>query len=409
MQPQAQDPDPAPAVLILFCEEGNGHASAAQTLALELRERGAQVMTRDAMQQGLGRVIPFFSRDTYRLQVRWLRWSYGVEYTLFTQVRPTRAIARRGLALFGMRPLRAVLAATSPDLVISTHPAVTNVLGRLCARGELTVPVVASITDFGVHPLWTHPAIDMHLVMHEALVPMVEASVGPGRVRVVRPAVAEEFRDPPAREPARRWLGIPDGRPLVVVSGGGWGVGDMEQIAEAVLEIPELEVLVLGGHNAPLRRRLESRHEGEARLRVLPFTNRMPEVLAAADALVDTTVGVTCLEAMATGRPIVLYGVPPGHSRENARTLSDLGLVRAPHSRRELIQTLLDTLADPQPVTAELPDGDPGLTTAGEAILDVWREAGRARAAADVDEQGRRRGGGGGRTLPRRLGPSRTL
>ena len=39
-----------------------------------------------------------------------------------------------------------VVGEADPDVVVSTHPAVTNVLGFLRRRGRLTVPVVATIT-----------------------------------------------------------------------------------------------------------------------------------------------------------------------------------------------------------------------------------------------------------------------
>src|SRR5919201_6871034 len=113
-------------ILILYCEEGEGHASVARTLAVELDALGVDAIVHDALHDGLGRIIPFFSRDAYRVQVRWLRWTYGLEYFLFTRFPPTRAIARSGLAFFGARPLRRLIACVQPSVIVSTHPAVTN-------------------------------------------------------------------------------------------------------------------------------------------------------------------------------------------------------------------------------------------------------------------------------------------
>jgi processive 1,2-diacylglycerol beta-glucosyltransferase len=354
-------------VLVLFCEEGEGHSSAAHTLANELRGRGAWVGVHDAMREGLGRVIPFLSRDTYRLQVRWLRWSYGLEYALFTQVAPTRAIARGGLKLFGGAPLQRVIGTEPPDVVVSTHPAVTNVLGGMRARGELAVPVVATITDFGVHPLWAHPAVDLHLVMHEHLVPMVEEIAGVGSARVVRPIVASEFQRQVDREHARRALGLSATARVALISGGGWGVGDLERITNAALEVEDLEVVALCGRNEALRRRLDGRLGTEPRLRVLPFTDQMPELLSAADVLVDATVGITCLEAISSGCPVVVFGMPPGHSRYSARVLSELGLVQAPRSLDEL----LGALASPPPPRGAWLASLGRTPSAGEAILSA--------------------------------------
>ncbi|HZD88010.1 MAG TPA: glycosyltransferase, partial [Gaiellaceae bacterium] len=146
-------------VLILFCEEGEGHASAARVLRRDLAREGADVTVVDAMQRGLGRLVPLLSRDAYHLQVRRLRWTYGLEYFLFTRVPPFRWFGRRGLAFLAARPLRRLIRRARPDVVVSTHPAVTNVLGFLRRRGRLELPVVATITDLGVHPLWAHRGV----------------------------------------------------------------------------------------------------------------------------------------------------------------------------------------------------------------------------------------------------------
>jgi hypothetical protein len=71
-------------------------------------------------------------------------------------------------------------------------------------------------------------------------------------------------------------------------------------------------------------------------VRVYGFTERMPEILAAADTLVHSTGGVTCLEAKATGTPVVSYGLPVGHARLNTRAMADLGLLRLANNTREL-------------------------------------------------------------------------
>lgn len=345
-------------VLILFCEEGEGHASAARVLERELSAHGADVAVVDAMRRGLGRLVPLVSRDAYHLQVRRLRWSYGLEYLLFTRVPPVRWLGRRGLAFLAARPMRRLIRRERPDVVVSTHPAVTNVLGFLRRRGRLQLPVVATITDLGVHALWSHRGVDLHLVMHEAAVASVEAVAGPGSATVVAPIVAPEFGSGRSRAEARGVLGLPPGRALVLVSGGGWGVGLLDRAVEAALELEHTTVVCLSGRNELLRSRLERRFAGEERLHVVPFTNRMPDYLAAADVLVDSSVGVTCLEALRAGCPVVACCAPPGHSRENARALSRLGLAHTVSSERELPQ-LLARLVAAAPPAAQLVDAPP--------------------------------------------------
>src|SRR5579883_2102183 len=170
----------APRVLILTAEEGDGHTSVARALEEELAGGGAAVAVHDPFHGGFGRVVPFFGRDAYRLQLRFAVWTYGLEFFLFTRVPPARAVARAGLAVLSGRPLLRLIRSQAPDVIVSTHPAVTNALGSLRRRGRLEVPVLATISDFGVHPLWSHPGVDVHVVMHETCVEAVERVAGRG-------------------------------------------------------------------------------------------------------------------------------------------------------------------------------------------------------------------------------------
>ena len=71
-------------------------------------------------------------------------------------------------------------------------------------------------------------------------------------------------------------------------------------------------------------------------MRVYGFTDRMPELLAAADVLVHSTGGVTCLEAQAAGTPVVSYGLPVGHARLNTRAMAALHLLRLANDTDQL-------------------------------------------------------------------------
>jgi processive 1,2-diacylglycerol beta-glucosyltransferase len=335
-------------VLLLSAEEGEGHTSVARALAATLVDEGADVVMHDALAGSLGHIIPFFTRDAYRVQLRRFAWTYGLEYRFFTRFPPARALARRGLALLGARPLARLIRRYDPDVIVSTHPTVTAVLGALRRRGRLDVPVVAMISDFGVHPLWTHKQVDVHLVVHDSCVEAVELAAGRGSARVCRAPVAEEFRRQLAKRDARAALGLPQGRTVVLVSGGGWGVGALDDAARGVLALPDATVVCLTGRNDSLRRRLEAGFADEPRILVLGFTDRMPELLAAADALVDATIGVTCLEALSCGCPIVLAGAPPGHSRDNAHAIARAGLAVLARDPSLLVETL-------QSVTAAAP------------------------------------------------------
>jgi processive 1,2-diacylglycerol beta-glucosyltransferase len=363
-------------VLILSADVGEGHAAAARALAQQI-ERSPQA-TDVTLIDGLAAMGPLLRpvvEDGYRVQLRFFPWTYTVVYWMLEHVAPIRAVARELLCRLGSRPLARRIAAYDPDVVVSTYPAVTVVLARLRRTGAIQCPTVATITDLTGLFFWAQPGIDMHLVMYGESMRSVERIAGDGSARLVQPLISAEFLEPRCPFDTRRVLGLPEEGRMVVVSGGGWGVGD---IAGAVLEftrVPEVTSIVcLAGRNEALAQKLRTTFASEPRVRVYGFTDRMPELLAAADVLVHSTGGVTCLEARAAGTPVVSYGLPVGHARLNTRAMAALDLVRLANDTDELRKHVQDSFASvlPQP-NASSPNGVRLGADAVDVVLDVPR------------------------------------
>jgi UDP-N-acetylglucosamine:LPS N-acetylglucosamine transferase len=325
-------------VLILSADVGEGHAAAARALAqqIEASPDGAQVTVIDGL-AAMGPLLRPVVEDGYRVQLRFFPWTYTVVYWLLEHVLPVRAVTKWLLYTLGGGPLAREIERHSADVVVSTYPAVTVVLARLRRRGRITASTVATITDLTGLFFWAQPGIDMHLVMYGESMSSVERIAGRGSVRLVRPLISAEFLRPRCPVEARRALGLPTEGRVVAVSGGGWGVGDIAGAVREFTNVKEVTSIVcLAGRNEPLAARLRSTFAELPQVHVYGFTDRMPDVLAAADVLVHSTGGVTCLEARAAGTPVVSYGLPVGHARLNTRAMAELDLLRLASDTREL-------------------------------------------------------------------------
>jgi hypothetical protein len=166
----------------------------------------------------------------------------------------------------------------------------------------------------------------------------VERIAGRGSAQVIRPLISAEFLEPRERRAARAALALPSSGHVVVVSGGGWGVGDLEGAVAELMSLSDTTVVCVAGRNEPLRERLTERFGACEQVRVLGFTDRMPDLLAAADVLVHSTGGVTCLEAMARGCPVVAYGLPVGHAKLNTKAMAEHEYVLFADSAGELVE-----------------------------------------------------------------------
>ncbi|MGI8429944.1 MAG: NAD-dependent epimerase/dehydratase family protein [Solirubrobacteraceae bacterium] len=333
-------------VLIISADIGEGHDLPARAVAREFRDEDpdAQISVVNGL-PAMGLILTKTLRENSAFMFRWIPWLFDFQYMLFMYFAPTRWLAKRMLTGLGSRGLMRLIRAHNPDLIVSTYPGVTAVLGELRRTGRLHVPCYSSITDLAGLRFWAHPGIDLHFVTHPESIEEAEKIAGEGSIRWAKPPTAPAFLAARSRGDARRSLGLSLGARVIAVSGGGWGVGDLSGATRAALEVPDATVLCLCGRNDKLRAKIAKRFAGEPRLKLMGFTDRMGDVLAASDALVHSSAGLTVLEAIIRGCPVVSYGFGYGHVRASNAALERFGLAQVARSEQDLAPALQRALA----------------------------------------------------------------
>jgi UDP-glucose 4-epimerase len=368
-----------PRVLVLTADIGEGHDLPARIIKADLEEEypQAEVEIADGL-QAMGRILSSVIRGGSRVTFRWMPWLFDLQYWLITKFAPTRWLAHHLSYLLGARGLTRLIAKHEPDVVVSTYPGVTAVLGMLRENRHLSIPVHSAITDLAGLRYWAHPGVDLHFVTHPESIEEVERLVGPGSVEWMRPPISRDFLMPRTRGDARHALGVPAHARVVLVSGGGWGVGDLEGAIDSALSGEDTLVVCITGRNEVAREKLEQRFADNERVRVLGFTEQMSDWMAAADAMVHSTAGLTVLEAHIRGCPVVSYGFSAGHLRANNAAFERFGLAEVARSSHELESTLRHLTRERRPPDssfASLPSIASRVLTARPRVKPqpVWR------------------------------------
>jgi processive 1,2-diacylglycerol beta-glucosyltransferase len=331
---------------------GAGHDGAARELAARLRADGHHAEVRDFLDAGPLRIGSLLKQG-YEFELRHVPSAYDATYRLWYRIPWMAPLVSWLVATLTHRRLLRWVRRSRADVVVSTYPLATLCLGRLRRTGALKVPAVNFITDFGVHPLWVHRGIDLNLAVHE----------GPARVareRTGRPAVAcgplvsdaygpDGAGAPGARAAARRRWDLAEGERAVLVVAGSWGVGSIRETFDAIAGDGRFTPVVVCGHDEAVRRQLTAlAATGPGRAVVVGWTDEMPSLMAACDALVENAGGLTSLEAMRAGLPVVSFRPIAGHGVENTSTMASLGVSRLAGTIPELVAGL-DVLCRPGP------------------------------------------------------------
>jgi len=321
---------------------GMGHAVTARACADSLAERGWSVQTLDAMRR-LGRRAGGAGERVFRSMLA-VPGLYDAFH--FAALRPGTRLAL--LADAGARHqliprLAGYLDRYPADLAISVFATGASAISVLAGRYPAMTHVVLC-WDVTPHRLWVHPNVDMYLVTSQAAERAVRRYQPRAKVRIVPSPVQAAFYTPPARTGARDTLGIPDRAPCVLLMSGGWGLGPVAKAA-AALGDAGVHVLAVAGRNARLEATLRAVAERQPRVRAFGFTDRVPELMAAAD-LVITSSGGTCAEARVVGRPLLVLDVLPGHGRDNLQHELELGNAYVTSARHEdVVASALAALA----------------------------------------------------------------
>jgi UDP-N-acetylglucosamine:LPS N-acetylglucosamine transferase len=334
---------------------GAGHDGAARELVSRLHAEGHDAEMRDfvfAAPLRLGRLI----RGSYEFQMRHLAWTYDLTYRLWYLLPFLCPPLGQAMAWATGRHVQRWAREYRADVIVSTYPLSSTVLGQLRRKGKLTVPVVNFITDFGVHPLWVHPHTDLNLAVHPR--PAAEAAA-----RSVHPAIATgpmvspAFQGPLDRVAARRGLDLQVDDRAVLIVAGSWGVGAVAKTFCTIAGSGRFVPVAVCGRDERLRRKLQGVPGGRA----LGWRNDMPALMAAADALVENAGGLTSMEALSVGLPIVSFKPIAGHGKQNTFEMDAAGVSRLARSPQELLE-LLDDVTVPGPTRS-------AMTEAGRAMF----------------------------------------
>jgi UDP-N-acetylglucosamine:LPS N-acetylglucosamine transferase len=309
-----------PRVVVFYVDAGGGHRSATQALLAAAEERRCAWSLEPVNLQAVLAPLDFTRRltgltieETYNYLLRHrLSWTMGPLMRLLhgiIRLRFGAAVRRLADYLAELTP--------RPAAVLSVFPNLNGVIRDACHRALPGVPFTVLLTDLADFPphFWIEPGIDRVVVGSDEAAAQARAARIPADaiVRVSGMVLHPRFyREAPeaARLAMRSEMGIGAETFVVLLLFGGKGSPEMLPLAEGLLaESPDWRVVAIAGQNPDLVARLESlARERSGRLHVIGFTDRVADLMAAADLLVTKPGPGSLAEAWHQRLPVLVSG-----------------------------------------------------------------------------------------------------
>ncbi len=319
-------------VLILSASAGAGHTRAAQALERAFMEMGAaeEVKHVDALEYTTKIFKTIASKayiDLVNKAPHMLGWFYDVMDKPWKNERLMQAID-----MLNTQPLVRLINKYQPDLAVCTHFTPADMISWLKEKKTLTCPLAIVVTDFDIHANWLCRYCDRYFVaLDETGVHLEKLGIPADRITVSGIPVDPVFARRKDKAAMRLKHGLRQDITTILVSAGGFGVGPVENLITALLDLQhEAQIVAVCGKSEELKRKLENLAERvpaghRVTVRVVGYTTDMDEYMAAADMLVGKTGGLTTSEALARDLIMVVVNPIPGQEERNADHLLEEG------------------------------------------------------------------------------------
>jgi processive 1,2-diacylglycerol beta-glucosyltransferase len=363
----------------LSASVGAGHLRAAQAVELALRQTVPQASVKNVDVLELTNVA--FRRlygKAYLDLVNRAPHVLGYFYDLLDKPRSShRRSDRLRLAIekLNLRAFSRFLQEEPCDLVINTHFLPAEIIASLRKKEKLTVPQVTATTDFETHRLWVNePCEHYFTATEEGAEYLYHWGVPRGQATATGIPIHPVFSEAKDHAACLAKHGLKGDRPIVLQLAGGFGVGPIEKLYRALLEVEiPLEVVVIAGRNEKVRAQLDAvdppaRHHAK----VMGFTADIDELMAVTDLVVSKPGGLTTSETLARGAAMVIVHPIPGQESRNSDYLLENGAAIKVNNLATLPYKVSALLREPQRLAR---------------LKDNARRLGRPRAAFDVVER----------------------
>lgn len=306
---------------ILSVSAGAGHIRAAEAMRSVAETKGLSAVHIDLMDL-VPKLFKKLYSETYIDLVNHVPELWGYMYNLSDKSKKSllRDLLQR-IERLNTRKLFKVLKDEAPDHILCTHFLPPQLLSRAIEKEKFSAPVWVQVTDFDIHRLWVHEHMQGYFVASDEVAwRLADRGIENDKINVTGIPIMPDFKKRFNKSEVLDSMNLKKNTPTLILMAGGAGVGDMNQIAERILNMNlKLQIIALAGKNKKLLAQLNelaNKHQGK--LVPMGFTTEIEKFMHVSDFAVTKPGGLTSSECLAMGLPMIIISPIPGQEERNS-------------------------------------------------------------------------------------------
>jgi UDP-N-acetylglucosamine:LPS N-acetylglucosamine transferase len=236
----------------------------------------------------------------------------------------------------------------APDLAVSVHPMTNQYLARILEEVGMAprVKLATVVTDPNGQfwSGWGCKKSTLTIAPNDlSKQRLIDLGIDESKIAVMGMPVHPDFRNPPTtgKEEFRHHLGLTRHLPTICINAGWAGGGNMMDIYRSLHKVERpVQVIFLCGHNQELYATMKRlARKSPIPTAVLPFHDRLADVMAASDLMVTKAGGLTTFESIARRLPMAIDSITAPMPQELGTTkiLVEQGLAKCINSPDDII------------------------------------------------------------------------
>lgn len=296
-------------IIIFYGSYGGGHLSAARSIKeyIDSNYTDTETYMVDCIEY-INKSLNKITTKAYSEMAKNAHWVWKKVY-YSAEEGPVAKVSNETQKLMAIK-LNKLLQNYNPDLIISTHPFSSHMCAILKKKKKINCKISTIITDYAPHNQWLmHPAyIDYFFVAHDGMKEdLIKRGIRESQIKVTGIPLSNRFLANYNKEKILTEFNLePNKKTILFFAGGeqGFGKDKIFAMLKSIIEgFPNLQIIAISGKNEKMKKQFDElvlKTNSDKTVKVLKFTNRIPELMSVSDLVITKPGGLTTTESLAS-------------------------------------------------------------------------------------------------------------